>query len=54
MTDSQLTFYDTSRAYYASYYLQSFGELAKIKKLKLRVVHSFPTRQKAFIQDADW
>ena len=54
MTAAQLTFYDTSRVYYASYYLQGFGELAKNGKIQLRVAHSLPARLKASIQDADW
>ncbi|PSJ18921.1 glycosyltransferase [Nitrosomonas supralitoralis] len=54
MTNAQLTFYDTSRAYYASYYLQGLGELAKSGKLQVRVAHSLPPRLKSAIQDADW
>ncbi|PXW84741.1 hypothetical protein C8R34_12434 [Nitrosomonas sp. Nm84] len=54
MIDAQLTFYDTSRAYYASYYLQGFDELAKNEKLPISVAHSLPARLKSAIQDADW
>jgi len=54
MTAAKIIFYDTSRVYYASYYLQSFGELAKNRNLQLRVAHSFPTRYKAAIEDSDW
>lgn len=54
MTGAQLTFYDTSRAYYAGYYLQGFDELAKNGKLQIRVAHALPARLKSAIQDADW
>ncbi|ALQ52104.1 glycosyltransferase family 1 protein [Nitrosomonas ureae] len=54
MTQAQLTFYDTSRAYYASYYLQGFDELSRNGKLQIRVAHSLPERLKPAIQDTDW
>ncbi len=54
MTDAYLTFYDTSRAYYASYYLQGFHELAKNGKLQIRTAHSLPARLMPAIQDSDW
>ncbi|MBY0498570.1 MAG: hypothetical protein K2P74_02985 [Nitrosomonas sp.] len=54
MTQAQLTFYDTSRAYYASYYLQGFDELSRNGKLQIRIAHSLPQRLKTAIQDADW
>ncbi len=54
MTHAQLTFYDTSRAYYASYYLHGFDELAKNGKLQIRTAHSLPARLMSAVQDADW
>ena len=54
MSKSSLIFYDTSRAYYASYYLNGFDELRNTHKLQISVVHSLPMRLKPAVQNAKW
>jgi len=54
MTTSSLTFFDTSQAYYSSYYLNGFHELRKTHELHMRIAHSLPTRLKSAVQNRDW
>lgn len=54
MSNPHLTFYDTSRAYYASYYLYGFSELKKSGKLHISVAHALPARLQSAVQNADW
>ncbi|MEQ1815261.1 MAG: hypothetical protein ABL861_02090 [Nitrosomonas sp.] len=54
MTKPHLTFYDTSRAYYAGYYLHGFKELESDDKLQVNVTHILPMRLKPAIQNTSW
>ena len=54
MNDINLTFYDTSRLYYASYYLKGFDELVKSDGLRVRIAQSLPEQLKSAVQDSEW
>lgn len=53
MTKPHITFYDTSKAYYASYYLHGFNELKKENRLGLSIAHTLPSELKEAIQNSD-
>lgn len=54
MNDISLTFYDTSRLYYASYYLKGFDELARTDGLRVHIAQSLPERLKTAVQNSEW
>lgn len=54
MIKPHITFYDTSKAYYASYYLHGFNELKNENRLELSIAHVLPSKLKAAIQNSDW
>ena len=54
MSTTHLVFYDTSQAYYSSYYLNGFNELRKTHGLRMQIAHSLPARLKSAVQNRDW
>jgi len=54
MSAMSLTFYDTSSAYYASYYLKGFDDLKKIRNLKVHISNALPGRLKSAIKNPEW
>lgn len=54
MNVPQLTFYDCSRVYYSSYYLDGFYALKKTKNLQITITPFLPARLKAALQNENW
>ncbi len=54
MNHSSLVFYDTSRVYYSSYYLNGFETLKSSRKLKVGISNTLPKRLKSAIQNSEW
>ncbi|MGY6217312.1 hypothetical protein ACW73L_19335 [Methylolobus aquaticus] len=51
---SSLSFIDTSRVYFSSFYLHGFSELADSGKIRLRVINRIPAALRAAVQDPEW
>lgn len=54
MNVPQLTFYDCSRVYYSSYYLEGFYALKKTNNLQIAITPCLPAQLKAALQNKDW
>ncbi len=54
MNSASLTFYDTSRVYYSSYYLNGFNELKNTRKLKISISNLLPRQLNAAIRNPEW
>ncbi len=54
MSKPHLIFYDTSRVYYSSYYLNGFIALRNAGNLRLSIAHSLPAPLAAALQNKDW
>jgi hypothetical protein len=51
---SRVSFIDTSRVYFSSFYLHGFNELADTGRIRLRVANRIPERLKKAVQDPEW
>ena len=51
---SSLSFIDTSRVYFSSFYLHGCSELADAGKIRLRVANRVPEQLKIAVQDPEW
>ncbi|MBL8497376.1 hypothetical protein ABF87_14435 [Nitrosomonas sp. JL21] len=54
MSIPHVIFYDTSQAYYASYYLNGFHELRKTHGVRMQIAHSLPARLRSAVQNREW
>ncbi len=54
MDKPRLIFYDSSRVYYSSYYLNGFNELRKSGNLHISISHAIPAQFKSALQNKDW
>ena len=54
MNRTRVVFYDTSRAYYASYYLNGFRTLEAAGEVQLQVQNSIPAHLAAAVKNPDW